>query len=207
MKNKCNNCNEKIKKSYSFCPNCGNPLNSSKKEYGMLGKNDSIENQMPKITGGGLMGNMMNKMIGNAMKMLEQEMNKELGDMEKQPKTKIKLMVNGKEIKPMEEFSEKKENTKILPIDFSEDNLKKWKKFEKKEPKSKLKRIDNKIQYEIEMPEVNSIKDVSIIKLENSLEVRAIGKKTSYLKNISIDLPLKKYSLLKGILTLELDAE
>lgn len=204
MKKRCNNCNEKIKKIYSFCPSCGIPLKESKDEWGMLGKNDSIENELPKITGGGLMGNMMNKMLGNAIKMLEQEMNKELGEIEKQPRTKIKLMVNGKEINP---YEEKRENAKILPIEFSDENLKKWKKMEKKEPKSKLRRVDDKIKYELEIPEVKSIQDISIVKLENSLEVRAIGKKTGYVKNISIDLPLKKYTLLKGILTLELDAE
>jgi hypothetical protein len=207
MKSRCNNCNEKIKKSYSFCPNCGNPTKNKKSDWGMLGKNDIVENQFPKIVGGGLMGNMMNKMIGNAMKMLENEIAKEMSETNKQPRTKVKLMINGEEIISGENKKDLDKNTKILPIEFSRENLEKWKKLKKEEPKSSLKRVEDKIEYKIEVPEVKSIQDISIVKLENSLEVRAIGKEKGYKKNILIDLPLKKYSLLKGILTLEMDTE
>ena len=57
---------------------------------------------------GGLSGGFMNKMISHTMKMLEKEMEREMrGDTKKQninpnqnnfPKTKIRLMINGKEI-------------------------------------------------------------------------------------------------------------
>ncbi len=206
-KNKCKNCEEKIKKSYSFCPNCGFPVKEQKNKYGMLGKNDNEEkNKTPKVFSG-IGGGVMNKMLGNALKMLEKEMAKEMGNLDNFPGGKIKLMINGKEIQPKDKNKKPKENTKFLPIDFSKDNLEKWKKLSKEEPKSQLKRVDNKINYEIEVPEVKSIQDVSIVKLENSLEVRAIGEKKAYLKKIPIDLPLKKYSLLKGLLTLEMDAQ
>jgi len=139
---------------------------------------------------------------------LMREMAKEMGDNNNLSNGKIKLMINGKEITPKKNKNDfDKKNTKFLPIDFSKDNLKKWKELSKEEPKSNIKRVDNKINYEIEIPEVRSIQDVSIIKLENSLEVRAVGEKKAYIKKIPIDLPLKKYSLLKGLLTLEMDAE
>lgn len=207
-KKKCKNCNEKIKNSYSFCPNCGFPIKEQKNKYGMLGKKDDKQDKInPKIFGG-IGGGMMNKMLGNALKMLEKEMAKEMGDMNNLSNGKIKLMINGKEINPKKNKNESKQkNTKFLPIDFSKENLKKWKKLSKEEPKSNIKRMDNKINYEIDVPEVKSIQDVSIIKLENSLEVRAVGEKKAYVKRIPIDLPLKKYSLLKGLLTLEMDAE
>jgi hypothetical protein len=161
---------------------------------------------MPKIVGGGMFGGMVNKMMNSMIKELSKEMDKEMGQTGKQPRTKVKLMINGKEITPQTQKKEKSNNnTKILPIEFSNENLEKWKNLEKIEPKSNLKRIEDKIEYKIEVPEVSSIQDVSIIQLENSLEVRAIGKKKGYKKNISIDLPLKRYTLLKGILTLEMD--
>ncbi len=206
-KNKCQNCNKKIKNSYNFCPYCGFQTKESKEKYGLLGKNDLQPKQItPKIFTG-IGGGMMNKMIGSAIKMLEKEMGKEMGNLNNLQNGKIKLMINGKEIKPQQKSTKTKLNTKFLPIDFSNENLKKWKLLSKKEPESKLKRIENKINYEIKIPEVKSIKDISIIKLENSMEVRAVGEKTAYLKRIPINLPLKKYSLLKGILTLEMDAE
>jgi HSP20 family molecular chaperone IbpA/RNA polymerase subunit RPABC4/transcription elongation factor Spt4 len=207
-KNKCKNCNRKIKNSYSFCPNCGFPIKEQKNKYGMLGKKDDEQDKInPKIFGG-IGGGMMNKMLGNALKMLEKEMTKEMGDMNNLSNGKIRLMINGKEITPKKNKDEpKQKNTKFLPIDFSKDNLKKWKRLSKEEPKSNLKRVGDKINYEIEVPEVRSIQDVSIIKLENSLEVRAVGENKAYVKRIPIDLPLKKYSLLKGLLTLEMNAE
>ena len=151
---------------------------------------------------------MLNKMLGGAMKMLENELSKEMKSNSIQPKTKLKLMINGKEIIPNGEIpKEKKSNTQILPIEFSKENLEKWKTLKKTTPTSTLKRDGNKIQYEIKIPKVKSIKDISIIKLENSLEIRAIGEKVAYRKAIQVNLPLKKYSLLKGLLTLEMSAE
>ena len=203
-KKSCNNCKRRIKSSYTFCPSCGVDLGKPVQNWGMLGKNDG-EQKMPQVKMfGGISGGIMNKMLGSAMKMLEKEMKKEMDGKNQFSSPKIKLMINGKEIVKNQK-EQNNPNTKFLPIDFGKDNLKKWKTFDKKEPKSNLKRVENKIQYEIEVPEVNSIKDVSIIKLEDSLEIRAIGKNEAYLKQIPIDLPLKKYSLLNGILTLEMD--
>lgn len=208
-KRKCHNCDEKVKSSHNFCPSCGIQIKEPSEDWGMLGKKDTgkIETAIPKMFGGGLSGNIMNKMLGNAMKMLEKEMQKEMKGQGKIPKTKVKLMINGKEMIPhVQHIQQDKNNVKILPIEFSGNNLKKWSERDKEEPKTNLKRMGDTIQYEMEIPEVLSIKDISIIKLEKSLEVKAIAKEKAYLKIISIDLPLKKFTLLQGKLTLELDA-
>lgn len=208
-KQKCNNCQEKVKDSYNFCPNCGIQLKDLTKDWGMLGKND-INKLLPEPKMlGGISGTIMNKMLGSAIKMLEKEMQKEMGNTGKIPKTKVKLMINGKEITPQEtplQKENKKDNTKMLPINFTDENLKKWSTLKRIEPKTNLKRIGDKIQYEMDVPGVEAIKDISIIKLEKSIEVKAIGKEVAYQKTIPIDIPLKKYSLLQGKLTLELDA-
>jgi hypothetical protein len=204
-KKSCKNCNDKIKGNPNFCSNCGFPLKDNSNDRGLLGKNDYTKNPNQNLFSG-LSGGIMNKMIGSAMKMVEKEIAKNMQGQNNTPNTKVKLMINGKEINP-QKIQKKDPNIKILPINFSDENLGKWKSLERTEPKSDLKRKENKIEYTIEIPEVNSIKDISIIKLENSIEVRAIGKQKAYFKRIPIDLPLKKYSLMRGILTLELDAE
>ena len=66
-----------------------------------------------------------------------------------------------------------------------------------------MRRLSNKVVYEIEIPEVAE-EDVSIIKLENSIEIKAISKDKSYKKLISIDLPIKSYKITNGKLILEL---
>lgn len=209
-KKTCNNCSEKLKSSYNFCPECGSKTNLESTKWGMLGKNDEskAEPQIPKAMGG-LTGGLINKMLGNTMKMLEKELQKEMGQNQTPPNTKFKLMINGKELSPQVNLSQQgnsKENVKILPIEFSKDNLKKWSKLEKESPKTNLKRVGDEVRYEIDIDGVNSIKDISIMKLENGIEVKAISKDKAYLKTISIDLPLKKYSLFEGKLTLNLDA-
>lgn len=201
---KCANCGEKLKDSYSFCPNCGMPTGNQQKNYGILGKRE-IKGQTPMQPEifSGIGSGIFNKMLGSAMKMLEKEMQKEMSQSPLN-NSRVKVMINGKEINPQNK--DEKGSKKFLPIEFSKENLNKWTKLEKTEPISNLKRVDDKIEYEIEVPGVESIKDVSIVKLENSLEVKALAKKTAYVKTVPINLPLKKYSLLKGKLILELDA-
>lgn len=214
-KKTCNNCDSKIKKSYNFCPGCGIQLRQPSEDWGMLGKKDNSQKKPElKMFGGGITGGIMNKMLGNAMKMLEKEMAKEMqnnpnnSNMPGFPGAKVKLMINGKEINPQKipKKEEKKDNVKILPIDFSNENLEKWANLKKDEPQTSLKRIGDKIEYELDITGVKSIKDISIIKLENSIEVKAIAEEKAYQKVIPLNLPLKKYTLLKGKLTLELDA-
>ena len=211
-KKKCKNCGEKIKNNYEFCPNCGFQIRKSKKQSGMLGRNDYIENEpaeMPSMFGG-ISGGMLNKMLGSAMKMLEKEIKKGVQEIPKQqPNARIKLMINGKEITPSVKRVEKQDKTplKTLPINFSLENLKKFKKLQKKEPKTQIRRLGDRLTYELEIPGVDSIKDVSIIKIDKGIEVKALAKKKAYEKTISIDLPLTKYMLLKGKLFLELDTK
>ncbi len=206
---KCRVCGENVKSGHNFCPNCGTQLGSNSNKWGLLGKNDMSPAEKPGLFES-FGDKIINKMIAGTFKMLEKEMTKDFQNAQnpqKLPFGNMRLIINGKEVTPSQDKQPKKDsNVKFLPIEFSDENLERWKKLKKKEPKSKLKRVDDKIEYEVEIPGVKSIKDISIIKLENSLEIKAVGEKEGYLKRIPIDLPLKKYSLLKGILTLEMDA-
>ena len=67
---KCPNCNSKIKDNFEFCPSCGNDLRSGydKDDYGLLGKNDFIEEQ-PEITTLG--DKFIEKIFNSATKLLE----------------------------------------------------------------------------------------------------------------------------------------
>jgi len=222
-KKTCKNCDAKIKDSYNFCPDCGFQLKPVSENYGMLGKSDKPQKApQVKMFGGGITGGIMNKLVNKMMTDLAKAQNGQgmpggLGGISEDDLTKamkqllpgVKVSVkktgpNGQSIPAQQ--STKKAETKILPIEFSKENLKAWPELKKKEPKTNLRRIGDSIQYELDVPKVSSIKDVSIVKLEKSLEVKAIAKETGYLKVIPIDMPLKKFSLLNGKLTLELDA-
>ena len=64
-----------------------------------------------------------------------------------------------------------------------------------------------KVIYEIEIPNIKSTEDVSIIRLENSIEIKIIANKTAYFKVIPVNLNLMGYEILKEKLILELDSK
>lgn len=209
-KRKCPKCKSKIEKDFDFCPYCGNRFNEVGEDWGMLGKNDIAQNQNPFETQG---FGILNKMLGSAMKMLEKEMQKETSKTPKQsmPRTNFELYINGKKINPSNIQVTRKpiKQTPKQPTrhqkEFSAENLKKLSKLPRKEPTTNVKRFADKLIYEIKVPGVKSIKDVSIVQLENSIEVKAISKTKVYSKLIPLSLPIINYRLEENILVLELE--
>jgi len=210
-KKKCQICGEKVNKNFDFCPKCGNPFNENNRDWGMLGKNDFTQSQDPfqEMFGGG----MLNKMFDSAIKMLEKKMQKEMKRTQDQPipRTNFRLYINGKKINPknIQVTRQPVRQTQKQPIryqkEFSEENLKKLSKLPRKEPATNFKRFTNKLIYEIKVPGVKSINDVSIVQLENSIEVKAISKDKVYSKLIPLSLPIINYKIEKNILVLELE--
>ncbi len=238
-KKNCPKCNEKITEKFTFCPNCGFNLVKKQNEegYGMLGKNDYVEQGPQDMLGGmfgGFGGKVMNSMLNNAMKMLEKEMQKSIKEQRNFPNqnqnspqpnnTNFELYINGKRISPdkikvtkkpvNQTFQDKKLLNKNQMKQIGAPNLKNpsftneakenFQKLPKKQPETNVRRFSNKVVYEIDIPGVESIKDVSISQMENSIEIKAISKKNAYEKIIPIGLPISKYGLSKGKLVLEL---
>ncbi|MBU0894526.1 MAG: hypothetical protein KKF48_01030 [Nanoarchaeota archaeon] len=206
-KKTCKKCGKKSNKDFDYCPYCGNP-GETNDDWGMLGKNDLVRDE-DIISGsmlGGLGGNMLGKMLNSAMKMLEKEMQKEIKHSNMRPKTNIRLMINGKEIDFNNKNIQKSTNKKTgnrKKINLPKIILKNFSKLPRKEPKANIRRFSDKIVYEIELPKVTSNSDISIVQLENSIEIKAISKNNSYLKLIPINLPITNYDFEKEKLTLE----
>ncbi|MEM2772259.1 MAG: hypothetical protein QXR88_00180, partial [Candidatus Pacearchaeota archaeon] len=80
---------------------------------------------------------------------------------------------------------------------IKDESLKNIEKLPREEAKYKIKRLGNVIIYEINLPGVKSLDDIEIKKLENSIEIKAIGKDKVYFKLIPINLPIYKYELKK----------
>jgi hypothetical protein len=208
-KKECSACGKKIKNDYEFCPFCGHKTNSKTKDFGMLGKEDSpetIENFAQNIFGG-FGGGILNKMINSTMKMLEKEMQKEMREQQKNPRTNMQLFINGKKIdlpnmneaqKPMQNKKQK-----INSVHFTSANQEKFASLKQKEPTTSIKRLGDTILYEISLPNVKSIKDISIVKLESSVEIKAISKSIAYFKTIPINLDLAGYQFSEGKLIIE----
>ena len=208
---KCGICNGKISNSYSFCPHCGNSTKKSKnKEFGMLGENDFDEtnNLMGNSFFEKIGGKMINKVFENTIKMIENEMAKEMKNQplhQNQPKGNFQLFINGKRVNlgHPQPIQEKKVEEEIR-IELPNGPLKDFKILPKKEPKTNLRRFSDKVTYEVSMPGIKSDKDISIVNLENSIEIKGVGKEVAYQKILPVSLPVTGYSLSKGKLVIEL---
>ena len=221
-KKNCQNCNKKISKKFEFCPHCGRDVRGNKnsnEELGMIGENDSLSENFSDPFFGAMGGSILNKVLNSTMKMLEKEFDKEMKNTQQMPMNgNFELYINGKKIDPKnikvsqqipmpQENSQKQKNkAQAVPIKlFTKEQNKQFLELTRKEPETKsVRRLSNKVIYEIEMPEVKSQEDISINHLSNSIEIKAIGKTKSYFKIIPVGLPVVSYSLEDGMLILEL---
>ena len=209
-KKECNNCGENISGKYKFCPNCGNFTSKKykKDDFGMLGENDFI-NEFENFSNSmfsGIGGKMIGKMLENAMKLLEREMQKEIKRKNFQPKIDYKMFIDGKRINLDYENPKiiKKQKKEIPSSELPQGNWKKFSELPKKEPSTNVRRFSDKVIYEIYMPGVKSEKDLSIIKLENNIEIKGVSKNKAYEKLIPMNSPITDYNLSQGKLILEL---
>ena len=227
-KKRCPKCGEKVNDSYSYCPYCRNSLKDSDddEDWGILGKNDFMEPGDIKLPMG--LNSLFNSLVKNLnlqMKELEngknvnnapskgQKIQKKTGGIsisistsgDKPPEIKVRSFGNNAPLMGAmgENIQEVSEKPKVkLPSSDS----RKFSDLPKKEPETNIRRFSNKVVYEIKLPGVKTIKDISIAQLENSIEIKALAGKKVFYKVIPISLPINRYNLSGGILTLELDS-
>ncbi|MEK6914288.1 MAG: zinc ribbon domain-containing protein [Nanoarchaeota archaeon] len=204
---KCSKCNSRIKSNYKFCHSCGIDLKDDydKEDYGMLGKNDFDESM-------NFTDKFMEKMFNSAMKIIEKQMrsldneikNDRTKRVQNNPSLNVQFFVNGEKI-----FNDNDLSSRAVKINnnFSKEKLKRFADLPKEEPKSNIRRFADRVIYELVVPGVNSIEDVLVVKLENSLEIKALSKDRVYSKNINLNLPIVKYQLIDGNLVIEMQTK
>ncbi len=218
-KKKCKRCGKKVEKDDSFCSNCGLSVNTSDREedWGMLGKDDRISPESM-IPGFNMIFNSLMRDFGSQFKEIEKELNRGMEKDSKPNKRGISISIstsgnsppkisinnlNGEPLKQVQKEAPVKKRQGILAL-MSEEKAKNFLKLPQEEPMTKIRRLSNKVVYEIELPGVKSLKNVSIMQLENSIEIKAVSSEKSYKKIIAIDFPIKKFKLQKEKLILEL---
>jgi len=128
---------------------------------------------------------------------------------EGQPIIKVGHFSPGQKIKFPTAVKKTKKNKEEKSIKLPKKKLtkaqkEKLKKLPREEPQTKVRRLTDKIVYEIILPGIKSEKDIIITKLENSIEIKAFTKNKAYFKLIPLSLPIKNYFVEKGKLILEL---
>ncbi len=218
-KKKCSKCREKVEEGYNFCPYCGNRFETDEENndsWGMLGKNDFFPNEVKMPLG---FNALFNSLMKNLSKELDGQLSNNYFPLDNSKKTKkdgisisISTFGNGPakiKVAPIGNMQKivpekEKDTEKIKQNFFTEEKIKTFSKLPREEPKTNIRRLSNMVIYELEIPGVKSAEDISIIKLENSIEIKAIAKNKAYSKIIPINLPIKKYNLSAGKLVLEL---
>ncbi len=232
-KKKCKKCGEKINNQFDYCPYCGNPLKNSderQEEWGMLGKNDlnpfeEAFNEIRLPTGLNMIFNSLMKNLEKEFRNIDREMGRETNEAKNIQDPRIRksgisisistsgntppeIRVNqfGPDIK-LKKIERQINEKPAIQKSFNEEKIKKFSKLPREEPSTNVRRLSNKIVYEINLPGVKSIEDISIIKLENSIEIKAVTKDKAYFKLLPIKLPIIDYKVSNGKLILELSAK
>lgn len=206
---KCENCNSKINDKYSFCPHCGiSLLNEEKyvKDYGLLGKNEKIEDEefLPQQFGMGITDKLLGSLMNTLIKSLDKQF-KQMGKEFKMDKTEIKSFPNGIKIKigPASSFKKTPQKKAIFNKQISDEQLEKMAALPRAKAETKVKRLNDKIIYELSTPGIQSPDDVFVSKLESGYEIKVISDKKVYVNSLPVNLPLKSLSIDNNKLLIE----
>ena len=212
-KQRCPFCGNKTGKKYLFCPYCGKSLKE--------------KNRDEFFTPSFKLGFPFNSLIRQMEKQIEKqfkELDAELGEF-RMPEAAKRMPVEGLSISISSssngppiikvrslgddariEKEGAREIKKIPQKKLSEEEAEKISKLPKEEPKTSVRRLTDKIIYEIEIPEVKK-ENIIINKLQNSIEIKAFSKDKAFFKLIPLALPILKSELKEGKLILELRPE
>lgn len=192
---KCPKCNSKVKEKFDFCPYCACDLRDPEKDmkdFGLLGKDNKVEGYP--LIGGGSMGfsdKMINSLINGLIKAIDREVNGNVKD----DSTHVESFPNGIRIQfgPKPKQTPKREFKN--PNSITEEQVKKMSGLPRAEAKTSVRRMSDKVIYELKAPGIESVRDVFVSRLESGYEVKAIGKKKVYINSIPVNLPLRGYKV------------
>ncbi len=187
FKRKCVSCGKKIDRKFNFCPYCGESfkVRREKGDFGILGADDfgdgvEIEQKLP-------FG--MDKIMNSLVKQLEKQMGNV--NFDGMPKgIRINIVKGNPQMKQIirEAPKEKREVAKVS-IEENERRMK----LKKVEAESKVRRLADRIIYEIETPGVHDRNNVVVTELATGLEIRAYSKDKCYVKFIPLKVEVIEY--------------
>ncbi len=197
---KCPACAKNIKGDFNYCPYCGTSFKAGaeKENFGMLGRDDfgkEIQQELKLPFG---MGNIVNSLV----KQLEQEMNGQISSNGSKG-FKIKIAMG----QPQMRQPVRKEPKRIeKALEVSEREVERRANLPTVEVESKIRRLADRIIYEIEAPGVQTKKDVVLVKLASGLEIKGYSSDKCYVKFIPLTVEIIGYSVENGKIFVELKA-
>ncbi len=173
-------------------------------DFGMLGKNEVNAHPLAGGMGGfGITDKMINSLMRNLMRSLDKQF-KGIGEPGMSNNTEIKNLPNGIKIRvdmpkrsPVHAEPQESADEELAPSHdlITDEQIQRMTGKPRAEAKTNVRRLSDKVLYELTMPGVDSADDVFISKLESGYEVKAIGKKKVYVNSLPVNLPLKSYEV------------
>jgi len=200
----CSRCGKKTSKKYDFCPSCG---------YSLKGKESFFEPAFKMGFPFNAIIKQLEKQISKEFRAMDSEMPSFLDEEKKRPNAQgISINISSGNGQPIirvkslgneraEDKKEVKEN--VMGKTLSEEDIIIFSKLPKEEPSTNIRRLTNKIVYEIDLPYVKK-ENIMVTKFQNSIEIKAFTKDKAFFKLIPISLPILKSQLKEGKLILEL---
>jgi hypothetical protein len=194
----CSNCAKKIEKDFNFCPYCAFPIKKQqeKDDFGMLGKDDSINNEMQNPLALNGMGKILNSLMG--------QLGKELSGNGMPGNFKIQISTANPMGNPLIRKQQKRKLEKINEVKVNEEEHERRKNLPRQEAESNVRRLSDIIVYEIKVPGVYKKEQIVINRLDTCFEVKAYGDNACYIKTIPLNAELLKSYLKDENLVLEL---
>lgn len=192
----CQKCKSRIEDKFSFCPYCGlSTVNKEKemKDFGILGSRDInegefLQSNIPRINLG-MMDRIFSSLVSSLMKTMEQQINDfDSAEIENYP--------NGVRIKiENTPYKRKQKPARAIRRSLTSEQIKKMSELPRVKAKTTMRRIGDKIIYELNAPGISSTEDVFLAKLESGYEIKAIGDRKIYVNSLPVNLPLTAVSL------------
>ena len=204
---KCEKCSSFVSEDFSYCPYCSNPMldvEREMKDFGMIGKNDSPE--LPNISNSnlGITDRIFESVFNSLMKQVEKQFKESAKDM-----NNIQGFPGGIRIRvgPPMPMSQKPTQKKAQRPAITEEQIEKMSNLPRAKAKTHVRRLSDKVVYELAMPGIESVNDVFVSKLEKGYEIKAIGKKKVYVNSLPVELPIKSFKIDDKILQVEFHSE
>jgi len=199
---KCSSCDRRVSKKSNYCYNCGSPVGkvSNKREeedFGLLGRSDSLR----EVTNELRLPFGLGKMVNSLVKQLENQLKEMDFEDEKVPRGfRIKVSTGGPQMNQVV-----KEPVRVIEKEeVSQKEIDRRIKLPKIETNSRIRRLGDKIIYEIETPGVKSRSDIVLTKLATGIEIKAYSKNKCYVKFIPLTVEVERYFLKQDKVFVEL---
>lgn len=205
QKTDCRSCGKRINKSHRYCYFCG--ASTRDENYTLRENLDLAEINLPFP-----FGKIFDKLTRELAREMDKIWEEETGEMRKVAKREVSISISNKDGVPRiminnpgkVEDSFAKRTKENLRRPTSKEEIERYSKLPREEAQTDVKRLSDKVVYELALPGVKDPKKIFINKLQNSIEIKAFGEDKVYFKLIPMDMRIQGYSLNDGKLTLEL---